>query len=87
MAIALLLIGIPLVLSGDFQFGGPLVVSGLTVLIGSIWFYRLWPKSLEPEWESFRASGDYDVWPFFRQSDFDQAKETCHLLGLTAVHE
>ena len=82
---ALLLVGLPLLLCGDFQFGGPLFFGGLAVLIGSIWFCRSWPKSLEPDWDSFRASGDYDVWPFLRQSDFDHAKEHCHLLGRTVT--
>jgi hypothetical protein len=83
--IALLLVGTPLALSGDMQFGAPLFVGGLLTLVGSIWFWGSWPKMLEPQWKSFRDSGDYDVWPFLRQSDFDHAKETCHLLGLTVT--
>lgn len=83
--IALLLVGTPLALSGDLQFGGPLFVGGLLSLIGSIWFWRSCPKMLEPQWESFRESGDYDAWPFLRQSDFDHANEHCHLLGQTVT--
>ncbi len=83
--IAFLLVGTPLTLSGDMQFGAPLFVGGLLTLVGSIWFWRSWPKMLEPQWKSFRDSGDYDVWPFLRQSDFDHAKGTCHLLGRTVT--
>ena len=72
--IALLLVCVPLAPSGDVQLAAPLFIGGLSTLIVSLWFYRSWPKGLEPEWESFRASGDYDVWPFLRQSDFEHAK-------------
>lgn len=81
--IALLFVGTPFTLSGDLQFGTPLFIGGLLVLIGSIWFWRSWPKMLEPEWESFRASGDYDVWPFIRQSDIIHAKKHRHRLERT----
>ncbi len=83
--IALLLVGLPLVLARDFRFGGPLFIGGLVVMIGSIWSRRSWHKSLVAERESYRASGDYDVWPFLRQTDFDHAKEQCHLLGRTVT--
>lgn len=83
--VVLLLVGTLLALSSDIQFGAPLFVGGLLTLVGSTWFWRSWPKLLEPQWESFRDSGDYGVWPFLRQSDFDHAKETCHLLGRTVT--
>ena len=83
--IALLLVGTPLALSGDLQFGGPFFAGGLFTLIGSVWFCRSWPKMLEPQWKSFRDSGDYDVWPFLRQSDFEHANGHCHLLGRTVT--
>lgn len=85
VGIALLIVGTPLTLSDDLQFGAPLFVGGLLSLFCSIWFWRSWPKMLESEWESFRNNGDYDVWPFLRESDFDHAKETCHLLGATVT--
>ncbi len=75
--IALLIIGTPLTVSGDVQFGRPLFVGGLAILIGSILFSRSWPRVLEPEWNAFRANGEFEAWPFLRQSDFDRAKEDC----------
>ena len=84
--IALFIVGALVALSGEPQFGSPLLIGGLITLVGSMTFYRQWPKSLEPEWESFRNSGDYDVWPFRRQADFDDAKQTCHLLGNADGH-
>lgn len=79
--IALIFVGVMFAFSDDIQFGAILFIAGLLALFSSVCFLRTWTFMLEPEWESFRDSGDYDVWPFLRKSDFDRANETCHLLG------
>ncbi len=81
--ISLFIVGALVALSGELQFGSLLLFAGIISLVGSTTIYRLLPQSFESEWESFRRSGDYDVWPFRKQADFDDAKQTCHLLANT----
>jgi len=33
------------------------------------------------EQRCFYAAGEFEVWPFLRGSDFDEARNSCHLLG------
>jgi hypothetical protein len=76
---ALLLICIPLILSGSVDFGGTLALLGLAVLGASVAFTLWWPRLLSREWEAFQNSGDHDVWPFLRCADFDGARQSCHM--------
>lgn len=42
-------------------------------------FYRR--RSHSGEWKSFEEAGDSDVWPFLRHSDFDTARQSCHMFA------
>lgn len=84
--IALLLTSLVATLAGSFDIAGLFAILGFLLLSGSLFFAFGWPTTLQSEWESFRASGDYDVWPFLRRDDFDNARQNCHLLGNVGGH-
>ncbi len=53
-------------------------------LAWSVWFRtRKYPREDSAQRRQWQASGNYDVWPFFRREDFHAARRTCHLLGAT----
>jgi hypothetical protein len=78
--IALLLISVPaLFLTPIDDMICGLAVLGIILLIGSSLLTLFWPRLLAKDWDSFRQSGEYDVWPFIRRRDFELARRQCHL--------
>jgi hypothetical protein len=77
--IAILLVSIPLALSGPDEMTAPLAIAGAILLLGSAALAFCWPWFLANDWKSFQESGDHDVWPFVKRKDFDKACATCHL--------
>jgi hypothetical protein len=60
----------------DVEFVTPLGVAGVVLLACSIWhlgFGRRYSQD-SPAWNEWKASGDYEVWPFLRRTDFDAAR-------------
>jgi hypothetical protein len=79
--IALLLICIPLELSGPDSMTAPLAIIAAFLLVGSAALAFYWPRFLRTDWQSFKESGDYDVWPFIRRKDFDTARQSCQMFA------
>jgi len=79
--IAVLLVCIPLALSGPDEMTAPLAILGAILLAGSSAFAFGWHWFLADDWKSYQASGGYDVWPFIRREDFEQACATCHMFA------
>jgi hypothetical protein len=79
--IALLLIGMSMFADGWDHVVGSFTVLGALLLISSTALCRLWPRSLDREWQAFNRAGDYELWPFLRRQDFENAQASCHLLG------
>jgi hypothetical protein len=53
----------------------------LLILAASLGLALNWQKLFEPNMVRFRSAGDFDVWPFLKREEFDNARQTCHLLG------
>lgn len=50
------------------------------------WFCRILPFA-QKRFETFRAAGDYSVWPFLRREDFEAARRKAKLLGGNSQRE
>lgn len=79
--IVLSLIGIPVFLSEPYLETGFVALFGLLLVAGSVAVVLKWRSFVHERWVCYRASGDYDVWPFLRQEDLEQARQSRHLLG------
>ncbi len=89
--IALLLCWFPLLAMGikDVEFMTPFGLLGCVWLVWSIWYLRVGRRKAgeSSEWKAWRASGDFDVWPFFRREDFYVARREHHLLGVATASD
>lgn len=86
LGVALMLVSLPCLIIGgtDLSVGLFFGLPGI-VLFGFGVFYLFRRPNLDSaEWQAYRASGDPDVWPFVRQTDFGHARKNNHLLGATS---
>jgi hypothetical protein len=81
-------LGVVLLMAGGMlALGGPaadaviVAICGLLILAASLGLALNWQKLFEPNMVRFRSAGDFDVWPFLKREEFDNARQTCHLLG------
>ena len=75
------LICIPVFLHDGIPLIGLLALLGVVLLVGSILLVLKDLPAVSKQWTAYRASGDYDVWPFLRRADFDDARARCHMLA------
>jgi hypothetical protein len=61
----------------DVEFMTPFGVAGIALLACSVWYVFVGRRRSKdtPAWNTWKASGDYEVWPFRRRTDFDAAKQ------------
>lgn len=60
---------------------GQLAMGGALLLIGSTVIVLVWRLRVRTLLDAFRASGNYEVWPFLQHAEFEQAKRSSYLLG------
>lgn len=77
LGIALLLICLPVLFTNAWpEMIGWIFLAALAVLAFSLWMLVVHPCRARnsARWQAFFQSGDYEVWPFLRRSDFDHAR-------------
>lgn len=80
--IALAVVAVACALADDAQvIAFLLAIPGLTLLVGSVALIVYWPRIVAEDLRSFGEFGDFDVWPFLRRRDFDQARQSNHLFA------
>ena len=84
-SISLLIVGTLLLFSGELPMAIPFLGFGLLVLTAAFLGQRTSVSIRNSEWDTFTKSGDYEVWPFFRHKDFEDAKKNYHLLAKDSV--
>jgi hypothetical protein len=72
---------IPVFLSEPSREIGLLALLGVVLLVSSIALLFWQPSAVSDNWKAFRESGDYEVWPFLRRADFDEARTRCHMFA------
>jgi hypothetical protein len=78
---ALSFLWLSILIDGWDHVVGSFAVVGILLLAVSIAgiFYR---PPITNDWQSVLDSGDFEVWPFLRSRDFDDARKSCPLLGV-----
>jgi len=87
LAIALFVISLFAALSRDFTSFAIIAACGFSPLAVRWLLMKVSARHFDSLWDSFRAHGDYDVWPFIREEDFEHAQRTLHLLGSVTVED
>lgn len=81
LCIALLICGGLLLLSQELRFGTILVTAGLLVSAISMWSISRRNAVDTLAWQTWKAHGDFEVWPFINRKQLNDACCNHHLLG------
>lgn len=83
LGIALLIVGGLLLLAHEVRFGTILVTAGL--LVSSVSMCSISRRNAldTPAWQTWKAHGDFEVWPFINRKQLSDACCDHHLLGVS----
>lgn len=70
-SIAVLLICLVLLACHDYALAAYLGIPALAVLVWSVWALFIMPNHDSPETQSWKSTGDREVWPFLRSADLN----------------
>lgn len=74
LGVVLVVIGVPVSFTNPPELGWGLTLAGVIIFGVSLWLTLRGHTLCELQIIAYRESGDYEAWPFLRQSDLEEAK-------------
>lgn len=74
-SIVVLLLSLYLLVNRDGVFAVQIGLAAIGVLLTSVYLLFVFPRRESSSWRSWKDTGNWDAWPFVRQSDLDRQRK------------